>query len=238
MTMTHLIRPLLVALALVVLGGPVAGCAGRKTADALGAARDAVNGAGDSERCAEAEFRAAQSLLDQANAAYEAREFSRARQLAEAAQIQAERAQRVAAENAENCDRITELTEQITDTTPEADPNAGRPPVITDYDLVPVYFDFDQSSLPEAARDTLNAHAEYLLQNTALRLTLQGHCDEQGSTEYNMALGESRARTVRDYLARLGVAADRLVVVSYGEEMPASATDHDRNRRVAFVPRR
>lgn len=221
----------------ILLALALAACGGRKSTDALDAARDAVLGAEGSERCAEAEFRAARNLLEQANAAYEARDFARARQLAEAATIQAERARQVAEANAEDCDRVDAIEETLNNNN-NINPNvAPLVPVDTDYDLVAVFFEFDQSSLTDEARNTLERHAAFLNANNDLRLIVQGHCDELGSSEYNLVLGEARARTVVAYLVRLGVAANRLQTVSFGEEMTLSSTDQSRNRRAEFVAR-
>ncbi len=207
-------------------------CGGTRGAptDALEAARAAVDDAAGSERCAEAEFRAARSLLDQANAAYEARDYARARQLAEAAQAQAERAQRIAIENADDCDRVEETLTQVAQEPIEA-PDLDLP---DDYMLDPIYFAFNQSTLTDQARTTLERHAAWLLDRPDRRLRIEGHCDELGSSMYNIALGERRARAVRDYLQRLGVAADRMSVLSFGEERPAGR-DQDLNRRAEFV---
>jgi peptidoglycan-associated lipoprotein len=73
-----------------------------------------------------------------------------------------------------------------------------------------------------------------------MKLTIEGHCDEQGTTEYNLALGDRRARAIRTYLARLGIGEKRLAVISYGEERPADsgsdASAWAHNRRGEFVP--
>jgi len=98
-----------------------------------------------------------------------------------------------------------------------------------------VYFDFDKYDLTPEARAILLAHAEKL-KGASTSVRLEGHADERGSREYNMALGEKRAKAVRDFLALQGVKAASLETVSYGEERPV-ATGHDetsysQNRRV------
>ena len=222
---------------LAVLAALIAGlvaCGGAPPTDALDAARAALEGSSLAERCAEAEFRAARNLLDQANQAYEDRDYDRARQLADAARLQAERAQQIAEENLENCD----LEDNVT--TDEVDDNAGagdRGGTDTlagaDYEWSPVYFEFNLSSLSPDARRTLEAHAEQLRAEPNVRIVLEGHCDQRGTLEYNFALGERRARTVRDYLLRLNVPESRMTTVSYGAERPAGSNDA-RNRRVEF----
>lgn len=83
-----------------------------------------------------------------------------------------------------------------------------------------VYFDFDKSELKPEARQKLNSNAEFLRQHPEFTLTIEGHCDERGTNEYNLALGERRANSAKDYLTSLGVAAGRMQTISYGEERP------------------
>ena len=101
-----------------------------------------------------------------------------------------------------------------------------------------IYFDFDQFTLSAEARKTLADNANYLKANSGIQVVVEGHCDERGSDEYNLALGESRALAAKNYLVSLGVSAKRLSVISYGEERPA-AMGHDeeawaKNRRAEF----
>ena len=97
-----------------------------------------------------------------------------------------------------------------------------------------IYFEFDSTTLSQEARDTLTENAEWLKQDPARRLTIEGHTDEVGTDEYNLALGERRARAALEYLKNLGVEADRVDVLTYGEEKPASDTDEG-NRRAMFI---
>jgi peptidoglycan-associated lipoprotein len=107
-------------------------------------------------------------------------------------------------------------------------------------DYTPVYFGFDSAQLQPDARARLDRMAQALRRDPSLRLTIEGYCDERGTTEYNMSLGERRAQATRDYLQALGVDAAQLRSVSYGEERPASQGQDDeayaRNRRSEFVP--
>ncbi|MEJ2470585.1 MAG: peptidoglycan-associated lipoprotein Pal [Desulfuromonadales bacterium] len=84
-----------------------------------------------------------------------------------------------------------------------------------------IYFDFDQFTLSDQARATLADNAEYLKANAGTQVVIEGHCDERGSDEYNLALGESRALAAKSYLVSLGIDPQRLSVISYGEEKPA-----------------
>jgi peptidoglycan-associated lipoprotein len=219
--------------AVLVLVTTLIACGGPPPTDALDAARAALEGSSLAERCAEAEFRAARNLLEQANQAYEDRDYDRARQLADAARLQAERAQQIAEENRENCDLEDAVTTEVADTT-GTDTDADRDRIAgADYTWAPIYFEFNLSSLSPDARRTLEAHAEQLRAEPDIRIVLEGHCDQRGTLEYNFALGERRARTVRDYLVRLNVPENRMTTVSYGAERPAGSVDA-RNRRVEF----
>lgn len=106
--------------------------------------------------------------------------------------------------------------------------------------LKDVHFAYDSYELDGTARDVLAANAEWLKENKRARTEIEGHCDERGTVEYNLALGAKRAKSVKDYLVSLGVASDRLSTISYGEELPlcrdASEQCYARNRRVHFVP--
>jgi peptidoglycan-associated lipoprotein len=104
----------------------------------------------------------------------------------------------------------------------------------------PIYFDFDRSELKPEAREVLNQKAEALRQYPDVRIRIEGHCDERGTVEYNLALGERRAEAARQYLIDLGIDPDRLTTVSYGEERPAVPESNEaawaQNRRDEFVP--
>ncbi len=103
-----------------------------------------------------------------------------------------------------------------------------------------VYFDFDKSDLRQDARDVLSKNAEAILKSmSAGKIQIEGHCDERGSAEYNMALGEKRANSVLKYLTTLGVKAEKLSVISYGKEKPAVNGGDEaawaKNRRAEFA---
>ena len=105
--------------------------------------------------------------------------------------------------------------------------------------LKDINFSFDSAALSEPARATLKTNADWLKGNPAARVQIEGHCDERGTAEYNMALGAKRAQAALDYLATLGVAANRLSTVSYGEEIPVCKEHNEtcwaKNRRDRFV---
>jgi peptidoglycan-associated lipoprotein len=102
-----------------------------------------------------------------------------------------------------------------------------------------IHFEFDSFLLSDRARQILVAKAEYLRTNPDIMVTVEGHCDDRGTNEYNVALGERRAQSVKTFLVNLGIDTNRLSTVSYGEERPI-ATGHDEgslaeNRRAQFV---
>jgi peptidoglycan-associated lipoprotein len=103
----------------------------------------------------------------------------------------------------------------------------------------PIYFAFDASDLLPEARQELEELATWLGRSPAATVRIEGHADDRGTAEYNVALGERRARAIRDYLVRLGIASSRLSTISYGEERPAAAGDDEaswaRNRRGELV---
>jgi peptidoglycan-associated lipoprotein len=105
--------------------------------------------------------------------------------------------------------------------------------------LKDVYFDFDRNDLRADAREILKANSAWLKANPGAQVQIEGHCDERGTTEYNVALGSRRAESVKDYLVTLGSSADRLSTISYGEEIPVCREQTEecwqQNRRVRFV---
>ncbi|ARO98019.1 Peptidoglycan-associated lipoprotein precursor [Vibrio alginolyticus] len=102
-----------------------------------------------------------------------------------------------------------------------------------------IYFAFDNSTIAADYEEMLAAHASYLSKNPALNVTIEGHADERGTPEYNIALGERRAEAVANYLQALGVQADQISIVSYGEEKPLLLGQSDevyaKNRRAVLV---
>jgi peptidoglycan-associated lipoprotein len=105
--------------------------------------------------------------------------------------------------------------------------------------LADILFDFDQATLSPDAQATLERHALWLQTHRDLRVTIEGHCDERGTVEYNLALGDQRAQVAREYLIGLGVSPERLTAVSFGKERPLDPGHNEgawaRNRRDHFV---
>ncbi|PYQ14826.1 MAG: peptidoglycan-associated lipoprotein Pal [Acidobacteria bacterium] len=134
---------------------------------------------------------------------------------------------------------------------PPATPGA---PIVDDYErlrqtasdeiekmglLADIHFDYDKAELRDGDRQILARNAETLKKFDFLKITVEGHCDERGSVEYNLALGERRTKAAHDYLASLGVAPDRMKTVSYGKEVPICQDSTEecwaRNRRDHFA---
>lgn len=116
----------------------------------------------------------------------------------------------------------------------EANAHAYRTGLLGD-----VYFDYDLASLRQDARDRLAKNAEFLRSRPEFTVMIEGHCDERGTNEYNLALGERRASAAKDYIVSLGVSAIRLRTISYGEERPQCRTSDEScwalNRRAHFM---
>jgi len=105
--------------------------------------------------------------------------------------------------------------------------------------LEDIRFEYDKAELSDEARATLEKHGLWLQNHRTAKLTIEGHCDERGTVDYNLALGDKRARAVKDYLASLGVAGERMHTVSLGKERPLDPASNDqafaKNRRAHFV---
>jgi peptidoglycan-associated lipoprotein len=105
--------------------------------------------------------------------------------------------------------------------------------------LQDIFFEFDAYDLPPHAREGLKANAEWLKYNDAQKIEIEGHCDDLGTSEYNLALGLKRAQEAKDYLMTLGIPPERLSVISYGKEAPACLEQTEecrkKNRRARFI---
>lgn len=117
-------------------------------------------------------------------------------------------------------------------------PDTNFPVASTGGPLHDVHFAFDSSALDATAKSTLSRNAEWLKANPNATAKVEGHCDERGTNEYNMALGARRARSAHDYLVHLGIEKSRLSTVSYGEELPLDPAHNEdawaKNRRAHF----
>jgi peptidoglycan-associated lipoprotein len=134
-----------------------------------------------------------------------------------------------------------EATARVTVTSPPPPPSQ---PSATDEELFnrnvrDIYFDYDKYDIRPDQQAALQGDAQFLAQHAAIRFTIEGHCDERGSTEYNLALGDNRANAVKNALIQAGVGADRIRTISYGKEKPVCTESNEQcwqqNRRGHFV---
>ncbi len=131
---------------------------------------------------------------------------------------------------------------RISVTVPPPPPPQVKEPTIQelfDKNVKDAYFDYDKADIRTDAREALSATGQFLRSNPQVKVVLEGHCDERGSTEYNLLLGDRRAAAAKQFLVSLGISADRIETVSYGKERPfCSASTEDcwqQNRRGHFV---
>ena len=125
---------------------------------------------------------------------------------------------------------------EVTTITPPADTGKVQDDLLSE---TKIYFDFDKSDIKPEFREIVAAHANYLAANPGVNVTIEGHCDERGTREYNMALGERRAHAILRLLTLQGVSKDQIRTVSFGEEQP-EVEGHDEsawkwNRRAVFT---
>jgi len=116
---------------------------------------------------------------------------------------------------------------------------SGRPGAADSGPLRDIYFDYDSFDLDDTSRQTLQENATWLKDHSDVRVEIEGHCDNRGTVEYNLALGAKRAAAAKNYLVALGISRDRMTTISYGEELPLCYEETEecwsRNRRVHFV---
>lgn len=207
---------------LLVSAMTMSGCKKDKTpTDALDSARRSLS-VGDIERCAKEEFEAARALLAQAEEATKAKKWDKAEDLARQAAAQAQHARRVAEANPD-CQEKPVVDDKPATT---QEPSAGA------YEFKTIHFGFDSTEISGENRRILEAHGNELRKNADLRIRVEGHCSDEGTPEYNLALGNRRARAVRDFLVRYGIDESRIDTISYGEERPVGRADE--NRRAEF----
>ena len=124
---------------------------------------------------------------------------------------------------------------------PPPAPKAAEPTMqeLFDKEVKDAYFDYDKADIRADARDALSQTAQFLRSYPQIKVAIEGHCDERGSTEYNLALGDRRAAAAKQFLASLGISADRMETVSYGKERPfcSASTEecYKQNRRAHIV---
>lgn len=220
----------------------LAACATKEPpANLLKDAQDALSGADNAEECATQTYLLAQKALHEAKTAAEAGDDEKARQKARLAATLAKQAKEEAVLNAEDCERRRNTQAAVAEKLDDSayDPNVNVPS--SNYHFEVIYFDFDEAGLSSIATDKLATNVNILKSNPSVRVSLAAHTDERGTTEYNIALSQKRGESVKQYVTTMGVDGNRLSVVPYGKEMPASfgsrEQDYALNRRVEFVER-
>lgn len=205
---------------------------------ALADAQQALLDARGVKDCASDKFRAAQSLLDEAEELSKQEKYEEAERKATAARKLAREAKLEGEANWEDCQKKKQIADKAENPEPVEEEDDE---VDEQLALETVYFGYDNSDLSDEARAVLDENVRWMKKHTGKRIVLKGHTDERGTPEYNLALGESRARRVKQYVVQMGVDESRLSILSYGEEMPAAygatAADYAKNRRVEFAPK-
>jgi peptidoglycan-associated lipoprotein len=218
---------LIVALVAMAL---LTGCPDPPTA-AIEAAERALLDAASVSECADKEFKEAEAMLAESKRLVEEGEYEQAEVNANAALVLARQAKDKGEANWDECQKAKNAG-QIA----EKDDSDQPPP---DLALQTIYFSYNESSLTDQAKSTLQNNADWMRYNKESGVRVEGHCDERGSTEFNLALGERRAQSVRKYLMQLGVDGGRMSVLSWGEEKPAVSSGGDaaftKNRRAEFL---
>ena len=160
----------------------------------------------------------------------------------EAAKLAAEKAKQEEIARQQKLSRQQETARQSALAEKEGQEEAARRKIIADRNLFMdenIYFDFDMSNLKPEAQEVLKRKAEWLRNNSGESIIIEGHCDERGTNEYNLALGDRRAQSAKNFLIDLGIAESRLTTISYGEERPADTLHNkeawSKNRRDHFV---
>ena len=151
-------------------------------------------------------------------------------------EVSAEEAARIAAKEKEKAEAQQRIREET------MKKNAAQVAAMAareEFENQNILFDYDSAVLSAEARQLLKKKAQWLEANPGVNVVIQGHCDERGTTEYNLALGEQRAIAVKNFLMNMGILGSRMVTISYGEEKPLDPGHNEeawrKNRRVHFV---
>lgn len=204
--------------------------------DAMAAIEKARKGL--AERCAKEELASARRMARKAHKLMDEGKYEEARSAFDAARTLALKAEETARLNKEECLKEKKRASAQAPAPPTVVVPRERPTIDTRRKLTTVYFGFNAYTLTEAARRILQGHAEWLKKNSSVRLEVAGHCDQRGSVEYNLSLGERRALAVKKFLVDLGVAANRISIISYGHQRPSDPRQtpeaYAKNRRAEF----
>ena len=226
---------LIVALALMATGCP------KKTADLeLDLAAQALLEARNrkAKDCAQETYQAAEAAIAEAKALAEDGKVEEARRKAGEAKALADQA---AAASRPGCDEKKAEPEPEPERAVGDSTSASMTMKLSDV-LDTIYFDYNDATIRQDSKNVLSQVADIMSKDEALRIEIEGHCDVRGSTEYNLHLGERRARSVMKYLVAQGVEPKQVTIISYGEERPVdlgmTEDAHQQNRRGELKPRR
>lgn len=215
----------------------LAGCPHNLPQAEIDAAKTAVAGLDKTKDCAPETTRAAREMWENAQALLREERYQEAKTALLAARRLAEKARRECQEKDKQKQQAASQTPAITEPAPQPAASSSELPA-GPYRLQTVFFGFNEATLSDEARQLLEQNADYLRRHPRVRVQIEGHCDERGSTEYNLALGERRALAVKGFLVKLGIAPGRLEIISYGEERPLDPASTEqawaRNRRAEF----
>jgi len=226
---------------LLLLGIALAGCPKKAPTNAYKKAMDALKRAraARASDCAKDELRSAENLMARAKKYMDQGKYEKAKTAFDAARKQAEKAKEEAEINKKDClKKLNPPKTRALPTPPTIVTAPGENTTDNRQSLQTIYFDFNRSQLTEKAKGILTRHADWLNKHPSAKLEISGHCDQRGSVEYNLALGERRAIKVKQFLLNLGVSNSRMSVVSYGHQKPAdprlNAAAFAKNRRAEF----
>lgn len=205
--------------------------------DALDALNKARNAKAD--KCAKDELKSAERMMARAKQLMDSGKYDEAKSAFDAARKLAEKAKEEARLNKGECDKPKNAAPARRLPAPPTVVTTGETPVQDNRKtLQTIYFGFNRSKLSDKAQRTLRGHAEWLNKHSSKKIEIAGHCDQRGSVEYNLALGERRALTVKQYLINLGIPSSRISVISYGHQKPADPRNtteaYAKNRRAEF----
>jgi peptidoglycan-associated lipoprotein len=219
------------ALAVALL---ISGCTKPVPQPEIDAAESSMSALENYKNCAPETYQAAKTMMDRSRALLKEKRYDEAKTTLVAAKQLADKA-------AAECEKRRREEAELKAKT-AAEPAVKEIEVSNEnvsQDLATVYFGFNESSLTGEAQTILTNNAELLRKNPNLHIQIEGNCDSRGSTEYNLALGERRALTVKQYLAKLGLSPDRFSLISYGEERPVDSGQTEeayaKNRRADFT---
>lgn len=210
---------------------------GKAAKEQIDSARSAIEDArrAKAEEYAPTELRSAEDTLDDAIQLYDQWNFPKSEETAKRSEEWALAAKHKADQAYKEW--LAELERRQRET--DWEPQKPTPEELARMQLKMVHFEFDSSELTYSAREVLNNNAQFLVQNPSVRVKIEGHCDERGTDEYNLALGARRAKAVFEYMVKKGVSSSRMETISYGESLPLDTSGTERawamNRRANFA---